>query len=66
MPVRKIDLPDVGFSRLETVLILFPVSRSLWWQGVREGRFPKAYRSGRVTFWKNSELLAFFASLEAE
>jgi len=62
--MKKIELPEAGFSRLPTVLKHFPVSRSLWLQGCREGRFPRAYRNKGVTIWKNSDLLAFFASLE--
>ncbi len=57
--MSKLDLPNTGYSRLPTILKHFPVSRSLWWQGVREGRFPRAYRNQGVTLWKNSELLAF-------
>ena len=64
--MSKVEMPQVGYSRLPTVLKHFPVSRSLWLQGVREGRFPKAYRCGRVTMWKNSDLLALFQSLEVE
>ena len=64
--MQKTELPEAGFSRLPTVLKHFPVSRSLWLQGCREGRFPAPYRNRGVTVWKNSELLAFFAGLEAK
>lgn len=48
----RLALPSEGFVRLETVLSVFPVSRSAWWAGVRDGRFPKPIKLGpRTTAW---------------
>ena len=34
-----------------------PVSASSWWQGVRDGRFPKPVKLGpRTTVWIESEI----------
>ena len=50
-------LPEGGFLRLPQVLALYPVSRSGWWQGVREGRYPRSYKlSNHVTAWKASDI----------
>ena len=38
---KRTTLPDTGYVRLETVLAIYPVSRSTWFKGVAEGRFPK-------------------------
>lgn len=62
--MSNIDLLENGYSRLPTVLKLLPISKSAWWQGVADKRFPQPVRCGRVTMWKNSELLALFAKLE--
>lgn len=62
--MSKIELLENGYSRLPTVLKLLPISRSAWWQGVAANRFPQPVRCGRVTMWKNSDLLALFAKLE--
>lgn len=62
--LKKIDLPEAGFSRLATVLQIFPVSRSSWYQGIREGRYPRQRRAGHIALWKNSDLIALFQSLE--
>ena len=36
---------------------LIPVSKSTWWKGVRDGRFPKPIKLGdRVTAWKASDI----------
>lgn len=46
--------------RLPQVLSLVPVSKSTWWAGVRDGRFPKPVKlSERVTCWRASDVLAF-------
>lgn len=36
---------DEAFVRLETVLTVYPVGKSTWWKGVKEGRFPELHRS---------------------
>jgi len=38
---------------------LIPISRSAWWNGVREGRYPQPIKLGpRTTAWRESEILA--------
>lgn len=45
-------LPDCGFMRLPAVLELIPVSKSTWWAGVKEGRFPRPKKFGpRISAW---------------
>jgi prophage regulatory protein len=37
---------------------LIPVSRSTWWQGVRDGRFPAPIKLGnRITAWRAKDIL---------
>ena len=45
--------------RLPDVLALFPVSRSAWWEGIAEGKFPKPIKLGgpRSVAWRASEIL---------
>jgi len=44
--------------RLKEVLKLIPVSKSMWWLGVKKGRFPKPVKLGpRTTAWKLSDIL---------
>ena len=46
-----------GFLRLPQVLAIYPVSKSTWWAGVRDGRFPKPVRlSRRCTAWRTSDI----------
>ena len=40
------------------------ISRSGWWKGVKDGKFPPGIKlSPRVTVWKSSEIDALIASL---
>lgn len=46
-----------GFLRLPAVLKLIPVSKSSWWQGVKDGIYPQPYKIGqRVTAWKAEDI----------
>lgn len=60
-------IPETGFLRLRQIIgdakagipALIPVSRSHWWQGVREGRYPAAIKlSPGVTVWRRSSIFA--------
>lgn len=52
-------LPETGYIRLPVVLAVFPVSPSTWWQGIRDGRFPKGFKLGpRVTAWRVEDVRA--------
>jgi len=34
-------LPNTGFLRWKQIKQLFPVSRTVWYEGVKNGRYPK-------------------------
>lgn len=61
------DFPKDGLVRLAAILAPIgpiPVSKSTWWQGVKEGRFPKPYKLGpRTTVWKAEDVRAMFEGL---
>ncbi len=57
------QLPTEGFLRLNQIIgnkdapAIIPVSRSTWWAGVREGRFPKPIKLGKRTIaWKVADI----------
>jgi len=57
-------LPDVGFVRLPQVLNVVPISRSSWWAGVREGRFPAPIKIGpRIAVWRVEEIRELIETL---
>lgn len=62
--MNNIILPETGFVRLSEILKLIPVSRSTWWAGVKDGRFPKPIKlSENITAWRNKDILALIEKL---
>jgi len=60
----KPPFPLTGFVRLSSILAPagpIPVSKSTWWQGVKDGRFPKPHKLGpRTTVWKAEDIRYLF------
>ena len=67
--VRAI-LPATGFVRLSAIIGPagpIPVSKSTWWDGVRQGRFPRPVKLGpRITAWRVEDIRALIAQGVAE
>jgi prophage regulatory protein len=59
---RPSMLPDEGFVRLSAIIGPggpIPVSKSTWWAGVKDGRFPRPIKLGRgITVWRVEEIRA--------
>ncbi len=54
------------FLRLSQVLDIIPISRSGWWKGCKEGKYPKPLKIGaRTTVWRASEIQELVAKLSA-
>lgn len=63
MTITIQQLPEAGYVRLPTILRVFPVSRSTWWEGVRQKRYPQPVKLGpRITAWKVEEIIAFLSA----
>ena len=61
--MKQIILPETGFVRLPEVLKVFPVSKSTWWAGVKEGRYPKPVKLGpKMTAWRVEDIQDLIAS----
>jgi len=60
-----IKLPQTGFVRLPGVLAPngpIPVSKSTWWAGIKDGRYPKPVKLGpRITAWRVEDIRALIA-----
>jgi prophage regulatory protein len=56
------ELPATGFLRLTSILSPngpIPVSKSTWWAGIKDGRFPKPVKLGpRITAWRVDDIRA--------
>lgn len=57
-------LPEVGFLRLSEVLKLIPLSKSAWFRGVAEGRFPRPVKlTQRASAYRASDIRALLERL---
>ena len=65
--VHVTPLPETGFVRLPQIIgnpranppipAVIPTSKSAWWKGVREGRFPQSVKLGpRTTAWRVEDI----------
>lgn len=54
------NLPETGFVRLKQILAPtgpIPVSKSTWWAGVKDGRYPQPVKLGRrITAWRVEDI----------
>ena len=62
MPDTSTSLPVTGFLRLRQIIGptgLIPISKSTWWQGIREGRYPRPVKLGpRISAWRAEDIKA--------
>ncbi|GEO17858.1 helix-turn-helix transcriptional regulator [Microvirga aerophila] len=56
------QLPLTGFVRLPGILAPngpIPISKSTWWAGIKDGRYPKPVKLGpRITAWRVEDIRA--------
>ena len=58
------NLDNAALLRLPQVLTLIPVSRSAWWAGCKNGRYPKPVKIGpRTTAWRAEDIKALLRKL---
>jgi hypothetical protein len=68
-------LPEAGFVRLPQIIgnpnakppipPIIPVSRSTWWLGVKNGRFPQPVKLGpRTTVWRVEDIVKLIVEPE--
>jgi len=63
----QFTLPEIGFVRLSEVLMVIPVKKSCWWDGVKTGRFPKPVKlSTRCTAWRAEDIRALIKRLSED
>jgi prophage regulatory protein len=62
----KLTFPETGLVRLNQILAPngpIPVSKSSWWAGVKDGRFPKPQKLGpRTTVWRVEDIHSLIAN----
>jgi len=61
------ELPREGFVRLPLVLKVIPISKTAWWQGVKDGRYPKGIAlAPRTTAWRVGDIRSLIDALAAQ
>lgn len=72
MSEAKAPQPAVGYLRVWDIVgdrkrgiePLIPVSRTTWWNGVKEGKYPKPVKlSERVTVWKRADIMGLLENI---
>lgn len=59
-------LPETGYIRLTQVLEIIPVSRSTWWKGIKDGRFPRGVKLGaNLTAWKVGDIKSLMQRIDS-
>ena len=66
MQTNPLTLPEAGLVRLPQILSVFPISKSSWWAGVKEGRYPASIKHGRCTFWRAEDIHTLLAEIAAK
>jgi hypothetical protein len=72
--VTNHQLAETGYIRLRQIIgdasanppipPIIPVSRSTWWEGVKTGRFPPAFKLGpAITAWRVEDIRALINQL---
>lgn len=62
-----VSLPETGYVRLSQIIpSIIPVSKSTWWAGIKDGRFPQPVKiSTRCTAWRVEDIHALIERLSA-
>ena len=56
-----------SFLRLPQVLAIIPISKSAWWQGCKDGRYPQPIKLGpRRTVWRSADIFALVRRLSGQ
>ena len=64
MVTNQNGIQEAALLRLPQVLAIVPISRSGWWKGVAEKRYPQPVRiSTRCVAWKSQDIRNLIASL---
>lgn len=65
-------LPSTGYLRLSQIIgnsrqgvpAIIPISKSAWWNGIKEGRYPQGHKLGpRTTAWRVEDIRALIESV---
>lgn len=60
------SLPSEGFVRLQQVLSVIPVGRTTWFNGVKDGRFPRPVKvmGCSCSLWRVCDIRELISQIE--
>lgn len=72
---KAVPLPNTGYVRISQIIgnpnadppipAVIPVSKSTWWKGIKEGRFPQSVKLGaRITVWRVEDIRRLIEPVE--
>ena len=65
--IQEEPIASFGLMRLPQALAVYPVGKSTWWAGVKEGRFPQPVKLGpRTTAWRVGDIRELIERLSSE
>lgn len=51
------QLPEIGFIKIKDVLKLIPMSKTMFWENINKGRFPRPIKLGmRASAWRVEDI----------
>jgi prophage regulatory protein len=53
---KSLPLPPKGLVRLPTVLNHYQISQSGFYQGIKDGIYPKPIKAGNKSFWRAEDI----------
>ncbi len=60
-------LPHEGFVRLPVILNILGIGKTTWWNGVREGRYPKPVKpSPNISAWHVDDIRRLIESFKVD
>lgn len=60
-------LPEDALIRIKDVLRLYPISKSGWFKGIQDGKYPKPIKLGeRVSAWRVGDILKLVRNISAD
>ena len=56
---KLLRVTDIVRDKKTGTFVYLPISKSAWWQGVAEGKYPQPIKLGpKTTCWRESDVLA--------
>ena len=59
----NLPFPETGLVRLPQVLTALPISKSGWYEGIADGKYPRPIKLGRISLWRAEDIHALIEKI---